>query len=180
MPKLERIDGKVRHYPYTPAGRAAYLRDKGKQDNTAESRRQSNMAMEADYNDQSKGAEDYINKKYGKSGIKWFPTDFSSYKEFENAVLDVISEGEVSSKFPNNVWERAAKRYTKRVFAEQQAKSGFKPSGDSSDKRMSNRILDRMNVPTDYREQMIAEKDMDATAKKYVKNKGKRVKKGVK
>ena len=180
MPKLQTIDGKTRHYAYTPAGRAAYLRDKGKQDNTAESRRQSNMAMEADYSDQSKGAEDYINKKYGKSGIEFFPTDFSTYKEFENAVLDVMSEGEVSSKFPTNVWERAAKRYTKRVFETEQSKSPFKPSGDSSDKRMSNRALDRKGIPTDYREQYVAEKDMDATAKKYVKDKGKRVKRNVK
>lgn len=46
MPKLQRIDGKVRHYPYTPAGRAAYLRDKAKQDNTAEGRRQSKMGID--------------------------------------------------------------------------------------------------------------------------------------
>lgn len=97
-----------------------------KKGNDVEKKRQSNMVMEADLNDQSKGAEDYINKKYGKSGIEWYPTDFSDYKEFENAVLDVMSEGEISSRYPNNVWERAAKRYTKRVFNTEQATSPFK------------------------------------------------------
>jgi len=28
MPKLQRIDGKVKHYPYTPEGKLAYERDK--------------------------------------------------------------------------------------------------------------------------------------------------------
>jgi len=31
-------------------------------------------------------------------------------------VLDVISESEVSSKFPSDVWERGAKSFTKEVF----------------------------------------------------------------
>lgn len=116
---------KPAYYNYNPKGAAKYAKDKGLGD-TAEKKRQSAMVMEADLNDQSKGAEDYINKKYGKSGIEWYPTDFSDYKEFENAVLDVMSEGEISSLYPNNVWERAAKRYTKRVFDTEQATSPFK------------------------------------------------------
>jgi len=51
---------------------------------------------------------------------------------------------------------------------------------DSSDKRMAYRVLDRKGIPADYKEQYIAEKDMDSRAKKYVKNRGKRVKKYVK
>lgn len=116
---------KPTYYGYNPKGAAKYAKDKGLGD-TAEKKRQSAMVMEADYNDQSKGAEDYINKKYGKTGIEWYPSDFSDYKEFENAVLDVMSEGEISSKYPNNVWERAAKRYTKRVFDTEKATSPFK------------------------------------------------------
>ena len=83
---------------------------------TAEGRRQKNMVMEADLNDQSKGAADYIANKYGASGKIFDAKDFNNYKEFENSVLDVMSEGEVSSKYPTDVWERAAKRYTKEVF----------------------------------------------------------------
>jgi hypothetical protein len=37
-------------------------------------------------------------------------------KDFENSVLDVISEGETSSLFPKDVLERGAKRYAKEVF----------------------------------------------------------------
>ena len=92
--------------------------DNGDTDNgdTAERRRQKNMVMEADLNDQSKGAANYIANKYGASGKVFDAKDFNNYKEFENSVLDVMSEGEVSSKYPTDVWERAAKRYTKEVF----------------------------------------------------------------
>ena len=116
---------KPTYYGYNPKGAAKYAKDKGLGD-TAEKKRQSAMVMEADLNDQSKGAEDYINKKYGKEDNQWYPSDFSDYKDFENAVLDVMSESEISSKYPNNVWERAAKRYTKRIFNTEQATSPFK------------------------------------------------------
>lgn len=95
---------------------ADYKKSVSKDDNTAEKRRQSNMVMEADLNDQSKGAQAYIEKKYGKNGNGFSAKDFSKYKDFENSVLDIISESEVSSKFPSDVWERGAKRYTKEVF----------------------------------------------------------------
>lgn len=108
-------------------GRSAkYLKNKKKTSSSAEERRQSRMVMEADYADQSKGAEAYINKKYGKAGAGFYPSDFSTYKDFENAVLDVMSESEVSSKFPSNVWELAAKRYTKRLYTESEKQSPFK------------------------------------------------------
>jgi len=93
-----------------------YKKSVNKNDDKAEKRRQSNMVMEADLNDQSKGAQAYIEKKYGKSGSGFSAKDFTKYKDFENSVLDVISESEVSSKFPSDVWERGAKRYTKEVF----------------------------------------------------------------
>jgi hypothetical protein len=95
---------------------ADYKKSVSKDNDKAEKRRQSNMVMEADLNDQSKGAQAYIEKKYGKSGGGFSAKDFSKYKDFENSVLDVISESEVSSKFPSDVWERGAKRYTKEVF----------------------------------------------------------------
>lgn len=95
---------------------ADYKKSVSKDDDKAEKRRQSNMVMEADLNDQSKGAKAYIEKKYGQSGNVWSAKDFSKYKDFENSVLDVISESEVSSKFPSDVWERGAKSYTKEVF----------------------------------------------------------------
>jgi len=91
----------------------------------AEQRRQSKMVMDADYADQSKGAEAFILKKYGKAGAGFYPSDFSTYKEFEDAVLDVMSEGEISSQFPTNVWELAAKRYTKRLYTESEKNSPF-------------------------------------------------------
>ena len=117
---------KPTYYAYNPKGAAKYAKDKGLGD-TAEKKRQSAMVMEADLNDQSKGAEDYINKKYKADGDgQWYPTDFSKYQEFEDAVLDVMSESEISSKYPNNVWERAAKRYTKRIYDTAQANSPFK------------------------------------------------------
>ena len=93
-----------------------YKKSVSKDDDKAEKRRQSNMVMEADLNDQSKGAKAYIEKKYGKSGSGFSAKDFTKYKDFENSVLDVISESEVSSKFPSDVWERGAKRYTKEIF----------------------------------------------------------------
>ena len=93
-----------------------YKKSVSKDDDKAEKRRQSNMVMEADLNDQSKGAQAYIEKKYGKSGSGFSAKDFTKYKDFENSVLDVISESEVSSKFPSDVWERGAKRYTKEIF----------------------------------------------------------------
>jgi len=139
---------KPTYYGYNPKGAAKYRKDKGidesglgtdglegfksaakeiaKKGDNAEKKRQSAMVMEADLNDQSKGAEDYINKKYGKEDNQWYPSDFSDYKDFENAVLDVMSESEISSKYPNNVWERAAKRYTKLIYDTEQATSPFK------------------------------------------------------
>ena len=93
---------------------ADYKKSVSKDDDTAEKRRQSKMVMEADLNDQSKGAEDYINKKYGKTAFS--AKNFAKYQDFENEVLDIISEGEVSSRFPTDVWERGAKRYTKELF----------------------------------------------------------------
>ena len=95
---------------------ADYKKSVSKDDDKAEKRRQSNMVMEADLNDQSKGAEAYIIKKFGKSGNAFSAKDYNKYKDFENSVLDVISEGETSSLFPKDVLERGAKRYAKEVF----------------------------------------------------------------
>lgn len=107
---------KPKYYAYNPKGAAKYAKDKGL-DDKAEKRRQSAMVMEADLNDQSKGAIDFINKKYGKTGSGFFSSsDYNNYQEFENSVLDVMSEGEISSLFPPEVWQRAAKRYTKQIF----------------------------------------------------------------
>ena len=93
-----------------------YKKSVSKDDDKAEKRRQSNMVMEADLNDQSRGAQKYIEEKYGKNGNSFSAKDWTKYKDFENAVLDGISESEVSSKFPSDVWERGAKRFTKEVF----------------------------------------------------------------
>jgi len=130
---------KPKYYAYNPKGAAKYRKDKGKNDSglgtdgkegfksaaddikkmglTAEKKRQSKMVMEADLNDQSKGPEAYIKQKQSASTI-WNDIGKSSqnYKEFENAYLDVLSEGEVSSMFPQNVWERAAVRIAKDVW----------------------------------------------------------------
>jgi hypothetical protein len=95
---------------------ADYKKSVSKDDDKAEKRRQSNMVMEADLNDQSKGAEAYIVKKFGKNGNAFSAKDYNKYKDFENSVLDVISEGETSSLFPKDVLERGAKRYAKEVF----------------------------------------------------------------
>ena len=95
---------------------ADYKKSVSEDDDKAEKRRQSNMVMEADLNDQSKGAKAYIEKKYGKNGSGFSAKDFTKYKDFENSVLDVISESEVSSKFPSDVWERGAKSFTKEIF----------------------------------------------------------------
>lgn len=137
MPKLQTIDGKTRHYAYTPAGRAAYLRDKGidesglgtdgqegfksaakeisKRGDNAEKRRQSAMVMAADINDQSKGAEDYLKKKIG-SGKQFEPNSYAKLKDFKNAAMDVLSESEITSIFPQQVWESAANRYLSNVW----------------------------------------------------------------
>ena len=107
---------KPKYYAYNPKGAAKYRKDKGIGD-SAEKKRQSAMVMEADLNDQSKGPEAYIKQKQSASTI-WNDIGKSSqnYKEFENAYLDVLSEGEVSSMFPQNVWERAAIRIAKDVW----------------------------------------------------------------
>ena len=95
---------------------ADYKKSVSKDDDKAEKRRQSNMVMEADLKDQSKGAVAYLVKKFGKSGNAFSAKDYNKYKDFENSVLDVISEGETSSLFPKDVLERGAKRYAKEVF----------------------------------------------------------------
>ena len=95
---------------------ADYKKSVSKDDDKAEKRRQSNMVMEADLKDQSKGAVAYLVKKFGKNGNAFSAKDYNKYKDFENSVLDVISEGETSSLFPKDVLERGAKRYAKEVF----------------------------------------------------------------
>ena len=107
---------KPTYYAYNPKGAAKYAKDKGLGD-TAEKKRQSAMVMEADLNDQSKGAEDYINKKYGSIFVKdRFGADAKNYIEFENELLDVVSEGETSSKYPKDVWERGARSISKKLW----------------------------------------------------------------
>ena len=40
---------------------------------------------------------------------------------------------------------------------------------DKESKKMANKVFDRIGIPTDYRAQYIAEKDMQGTARKYLK-----------
>jgi len=48
---------------------------------------------------------------------------------------------------------------------------------DKESKKMANKVFDRMGIPTDYRAQYIAEKDMKGTARKYLKGRKVPVKK---
>ena len=45
---------------------------------------------------------------------------------------------------------------------------------DQEAKRKANSVLDKMGMPSDYKEQYIAEKDMQGQAKKYLKGKKKK------
>lgn len=50
------------------------------------------------------GAMAYIRDKYGKN----WDTDYKSPREFVTAAKDVISESDISKKFPESVWSKAA------------------------------------------------------------------------
>ena len=47
-------------------------------------------------------------------------------------------------------------------------------NGDNESKRKANTVLDKMGMPSDYKLQYIAEKDMQGHAKKYLKGKKKK------
>lgn len=47
-------------------------------------------------------------------------------------------------------------------------------NGDNESKRKANSVLDKMGMPSDYKLQYIAEKDMQGQAKKYLKGKKKK------
>lgn len=49
---------------------------------------------------------------------------------------------------------------------------------DKESKKMANKVFDRIDIPTDYRAQYIAEKDMQGTARKYLKGRKVRKPKG--
>ena len=46
--------------------------------------------------------------------------------------------------------------------------------GDNEAKRKANTVLEKMGMPSDYKLQYIAEKDMQGQAKKYLKGKRKK------
>ena len=64
---------------------------------------------------QSKGAEDYLKDKMG-SGKRFEPNSYAKLKDFKNAAMDVLSESEITSLFPKDVWESAANRYLSNVW----------------------------------------------------------------
>lgn len=47
-------------------------------------------------------------------------------------------------------------------------------NGDNESKRKANSVLDKMGMPSDYKLQYIAEKDMKGQASKYLKGKKKK------
>lgn len=49
---------------------------------------------------------------------------------------------------------------------------------DKESKKMANKVFDRIGIPIDYRAQYIAEKDMQGTARKYLKGRKVRKPKG--
>ena len=51
---------------------------------------------------------------------------------------------------------------------------------DKESKKMANKVFDRIGIPTDYRAQYIAEKDLKGQAKKYLRTKNSNTKKQMK
>lgn len=67
------------------------------------------------------GAGDFIKSQLKKDGgMQWLAeTAYKApnQKAFMNEVMDVLSEGEVSSMYPKDVWEPAAKNLLLSIFA---------------------------------------------------------------
>jgi hypothetical protein len=81
------------------------------------------------------GASDFLKSQLkNDNGMKWLAETAmksANQKAFMDEVLDVLSEGEVSSMYPNDVWEPAAKRILMDVFAKSKAKSKMARTADS-------------------------------------------------
>lgn len=125
---------KPKYYAYNPKGAAKYAKDKGIGD-SAEKRRQSAMVMEADLNDQSKGAVDFLKKKYGTSG--WSPEQYGTLNEFQEVSIgDVIGEGSIRDMFPEDVWTRGAKQFLADIWKTRKKSSNIQNRRATAQERL--------------------------------------------
>lgn len=80
------------------------------------------------------GAGDFIKSQLKRDGgMQWLAeTAYKSpsQKAFMDEVMDVLSEGEVSSMYPNDVWEPAAKNLLISVFAKAKQENKRKAKSD--------------------------------------------------
>jgi len=144
MPKLS-IGNRTKHYAYTPAGLAAYKRDKNKHSigDEAEKKRQSAMVMDADLKDQSRGVIQFLNDRYG-SKLDHYAPQYESAKMFADVIIgDIIGEGAIRDMFPSEVWEPATEKWLTKIW-EKENKLANKGAGGRRPKYIpENEIAER-------------------------------------
>ena len=110
---------------------ADYKKSVSKGDDKAEKRRQTAMNMEAG----SKSAVAFLKKKYGTSD--WSPEDYSTLSEFQEVSIgDVIGEGSIRDKFPEDVWTRGAERFLADIWKTHKKNSNIQNKRATAQERL--------------------------------------------
>lgn len=117
MPKLGN-----KHFAYTPAGQAAYQAAKAAKLGKP---KEIGGPPSQDKAEREMGATDYIKKKigYNSGGMGDF-AEHSTLKEAQMAVGDILSESDISDKYPKLVWEKAMNKLVAQMWAMHKKKNG--------------------------------------------------------
>jgi len=86
-----------------------YKKSVGKNDDKAETRRQSAMGEEA--------VKKFLNNKYGSAVFSQDALEYDSAEMFADVIIgDVIGEGSIRDKFPSSVWEPATEKWLGKIW----------------------------------------------------------------
>lgn len=118
MPKLGN-----KHFAYTPAGQAAYKEAKAAK--ATKKPKEIGGPPSQDKADRQMGATDYIKKKMGyNSGGMGDLAEHETLKDAQMAVADVLSESDISDKYPTLVWEQASNKLVAQMWAMHKKRGG--------------------------------------------------------
>jgi hypothetical protein len=120
MPKLGN-----KHFAYTPAGQAAYKEAKAAKAAKSGKPKEIGGPPSQDKADRQMGATDYIKKKmgYNSGGMGDF-AEHTTLKEAQMAIGDILSESDISDKYPKPVWEKAMNTLVAKMWAMHKKRGG--------------------------------------------------------